>query len=106
MLEPDGERLKTELSLRTKAEASGDIPSCRQAVEANPKDLQARYKLALALAAHGEYTEALDICLDLVERNKEGLREPARKTMVEIFQILNDPDVVSSYQRQLASALF
>ncbi len=106
LLEPESERLKTALSLQARARDLGSVEACRQAVEANPKDLRLQLNLATALAAHGEVVEALDICLDLVERNRDGLREPARKTMVDLFRTLDDPDLVSDYQRKLASALF
>ncbi len=98
--------MKAELTLRGQSQATGGVDAARAAVEANPKDLVACCALAESLAAAGQYEAALDLCLELVERDRKGVGEPARKTMLAVFQLLGDAEIVGEYQRKLATVLF
>ena len=80
--------------------------AARAALAANPEDLNLKFQLAEALAAAGQYADALALCLELVERDRKGIGEQARQTMVAIFQLLPaDSALVTEYQRQLSLAL-
>ena len=105
-LEPEAERVKAELILRSQASQTGSVESVRAALAANPDDKSLKFQLAEALAAAGQYEEALNLCLDLVERDRKGIGQQARQTMVAIFQLLPpDSNLVAEYQRQLSVAL-
>jgi putative thioredoxin len=105
-LEPDAERIKAELMLRLQAGQVGGVEGARAALAANPDDLNLKFQLAEALAAAGQYEDALALCLGLVERDRKGIGEKARKTMVAIFQLLPpDSPLVTEYQRQLSFVL-
>ena len=57
-----------------------------------------KFQLAEALAASGQYADALALCLELVERDRKGVGERARQTMVAIFQLLPpDSELVTEY---------
>jgi putative thioredoxin len=106
-LEPEAEQIKAELTLRDQSANVGGIDSARAAAEAAPDDLQLRFELAEALAAAHRFDEALEIALDLVERDPKGFREPARKLMLNIFQLLPaESPLAADYRRKLSSALF
>jgi putative thioredoxin len=107
-LEPDAEKLKAEVTLRVQAHETGGISlqDARAAVTARPDDLGLKYQLAETLASAGEYSDALALCLELVERDRKGIGEQARRTMIAIFQLLPpDSDLVTEYQRQLSFVL-
>ncbi len=105
-LEPDAEKLKAELTLQLQAQNAGGVETARAASAANPDDLKLKFQLAEALAASGQYPDALALCLELVERDRKGIGEKARQTMIAIFQLLPpDSDLVAEYQRQLSMAL-
>jgi len=106
-LEPEAERLRAELTLRTQARQSGGIEAARAAVVANPNDRSLQLKLAEALAAGGKYVEALDLCLRLVEEDRKGVGEQARHTMLQIFHLLpEDSQLLSEYRRKLSLVLY
>ena len=106
-LEPDAERIKSELELRSAAEEAGDVSEARQAVEANPDDLSLRLKLADALAVSNKHEEALQICLDLIARDKAGIGPEAKDTMVRIFDMLGpSSELTGRYGRELATAWY
>jgi putative thioredoxin len=105
-LEPEAEKVKAELTLRLQARPAGSVEAARAALAANPSDLGLKFQLAEALAAAGQYADALALCLELVERDRKGIGEKARQTMVAIFQLLPpDLELVAEYQRQLSLAL-
>ncbi len=105
-LEPDAERLKAELTLHGQHLGVEGIEAARASSAAHPEDLGLQFELAEALAAAGEYPEALDLCLDLVERDRKGEGERARKTMIAIFQVLPaDAELVNEYRRRLSFVL-
>jgi putative thioredoxin len=105
-LEPEIEKIKAELTLRLQAEQAGGVDAARAAVAANPDDLNAKFRLAEALAAGRQYADALALCLELVERDRKGIGEAARRTMLAIFQLLPpESDLVTEYQRQLSMVL-
>ena len=106
-LEPEVETIQADLTLRTRAaSAGGDVDSLRAARAAEPGDLARQLALAEALAASGETTEALDLALDLVERDRRGAGESARKLMIAVFQTMPpDSDIVADYRRKLSFAL-
>ena len=105
-LEPEAEKLKADLTLRSQAEGVGDVEAARAAAAADPDNPDLAFALAEALAAAGRYPEAMDLCLDLIERHRKRVGESAHKLMLTIFQLLGDAEIVADYQRKLASALF
>jgi putative thioredoxin len=107
-LEPDAERLKAEIVLRLQGrEAGGGVEAARAALAEHPDDPELKFHLAEALAAAGQYADALAICLDLVERRRKApIGDRARQTMIAIFQLFPpDSELVIEYQRQLSMAL-
>jgi len=107
-LEPEAEKVKAELTLRIQAQQAGGITleAARAALAASPGDPNLKFQLAEALAAAGQYADALAFCLELVERDGKGIGEKARQTMIAIFQ-LQPPgsELVTEYQRLLSLAL-
>ncbi len=101
---PEVERLRA--AARLSASRGQDIPELEAQLEADPSDDGVRLALAQALAAHSEFEPALDHMLSIV-RAKQGLRDDARRAMVDIFGLLGDDHPLTvTYRRQLASALF
>ncbi len=104
-LEPEAEKLKAALQLQDKGNV--DLGSLRQASEAEPGNLALRLQLAQALAGNGEYEQAFEICLALVEQDRQGVGEQARQVMVDIFRVLPaGSELVSDYRRRLAMLLY
>ena len=104
-LEPEAEKVKAALQLEQCRDINLD--ELRAAADVDPDDLANRYALAEALAADNQFQEALDLCLDLVKRDRRGIGEQARQTMVNIFRVLpEDSELTGNYRRKLASALY
>ena len=96
------------LDLTLKAEgASSKTSELRMKIESNPKDMESRQELAIALYGAGEIEGALDCLLDSINFDRNWNEEAARKQLVEFFSAigLQDPIVVSARKR-LSSILF
>lgn len=104
-LEPEAEKIKAALQLREKSDANLD--ELRQAVKERPDDAAAALALAEALAAQQQYQEALDLCLELVGKDRHGAGEQARQLMVDIFRVLpDDSELLGTYRRKLSMLLY
>ncbi|MDX5365738.1 MAG: thioredoxin [Alphaproteobacteria bacterium] len=95
------------LSLAEKADDLGDIAELQAKVEANPKDHQARFDLALALNARGDREGAVDQLLVSIEYDRNWNEQAARKQLVEFFDAYGPKDEITlSGRRRLSSILF
>jgi putative thioredoxin len=106
-LEPEAERIKSQLDLISAAAETGSVEQARKAAAAAPDNLSLRLKLSDALAVAGKHEEALNICLELIERDKSGIGVAAKETMVKIFDLLGPgSELVGRYRRKLATLLY
>jgi putative thioredoxin len=106
-LEPEAERIKAQLDVREKGQQVGSVAECRAAAEAAPEDMNVQLRLAEALAAAGQYKEALDTALNVVRTDRQQFGDSARQIMVDVFQLLpEDSELIGTYRRQLATALY
>jgi len=106
-LEPEAERIKSELDLRMAAAESGGVEEARRAAEAEPENLSLKIKLADAYAAASQHRKALEICLAIVQQDFGDARNEAKSTMVKIFDVLGPAsELTGEYRRKLATALY
>jgi len=93
------------------AEKSGavslDTSALEARIEANPKDHEARFDLALAFNSSGAREEAIDALLQSIEIDRKWNDEAARKQLVEFFNAYGPMEEVSQAgRRRLSSILF
>ena len=95
------------LSFAKKAGNAAPTGDLEAKVAANPNDHQARYDLAVALAANGDKEGALDQLLEIVRANRQWNEEAARKQLVELFDAwgAKDPATIQG-RKKLAAILF
>lgn len=106
-LEPEAQTIKDELEVRATAAESGGVEEARRTAAANPNDLTLQIALADALAVAGKHTEALEICLALIARDKAGIGPQAKETMVKILGMLGTAsELAGEYRRKLATAWY
>ena len=101
------QRVHAILELTEKAGGAGDLDQLEARIAANPKDHQARYDLAIGLAAFGDKAEALEHLLELVRRDRKWNDEAGRKQLLQLFDAWgpNEP-LVAEGRRRLSSLLF
>ena len=105
--DPDFAAAEAALSLAEKAGDLGDIEELRAKLDANPKDHQARFDLAMALNARGDKEGAVDELLIIVEYDRNWNDQAARKQLVELFDAYGPKhEATLSGRRRLSSILF
>ena len=73
----------------------------------DPDDHEARIELAKALAGRGQFKEAADQLLTIIERDREWSEQAARKQLLTVFEAAGQgSDVARLGRRRLSSILF
>ena len=98
---------RAALELAKVADQSDNRSELESRLAADPSDPQARFDLAVALAARGQKEDALEHLLDLVRRNRSWNEEAARKQLVQLFDAWGPKDPLTlEGRRKLSSILF
>ena len=89
------------------AEVDSDKSDLEEKVQSNPKDLQTRQDLAIALFASGQQTEAMLQLLESIKIDPSWNENMAQSQLLEFFTALGHthPDVIK-VRRKLSSYLF
>lgn len=104
---PDVATLKAELELRTQAEDIGDIEPLINAVNADPKDMQAKFDLSLAYNSSGNFQEAADLLLEIIKKDRKWQDDGARKQLIKYFEAWGETsEATQTARRKLSTALF
>lgn len=99
--------IRAALELAEQAASLGDLAGLQARVEANPDDHQARFDLALGLAARGDRTAAVDHLIEIRRRDRDWNEDGARKQLLQFFEAwgVMDPDAIRG-RRKLSTLLF
>ncbi|HZH50758.1 MAG TPA: thioredoxin [Microvirga sp.] len=98
---------RAAIELAEQAGSLGDIADLQRRVEADPKDHQARFDLAIALNARNRREEAVNHLLEIVRRDRNWNDDGARKQLVQFFEAWGPTDEMTlAGRRKLSSILF
>ncbi len=111
---PEAWKMKSEiaaaisaLTLTEEMEDAGDVAELQSKVDADPKDHQSRFDLALALHAAGNSDRAIEELVEIVRRDKAWNDGAAREQLVKMFDALGPThELTLSGRRRLSSVLF
>ena len=103
--------LKTSIELAEQvgsaSEAAKQIARLTAKLAADPKDLAARFDLALAHYATGDREAAIDQLMDILRRDRKWREEAAKTQLLKIFDAMgaDDPLTLAS-RRKMSAVLF
>ena len=101
----EADRLVARLNLQ--AGGAQNEAALREKINADPKNIEARFELAQALAGVEKYAEALQEFLEVVKADRTFKDDGARKAMIQIFEVLGSDDpLTDEYRSELAAVLF
>ncbi|MEC7796482.1 MAG: thioredoxin [Pseudomonadota bacterium] len=104
--EPAVQSVRAQLALAAKAPV-GASAELEAKVAADPNDHQARFDLAEAQSAAGDFKGAIDNLLSIVQADREWNDQAARKQLLVIFEAAGlGSDVSKDGRRRLSSILF
>ena len=99
--------VRAALDLAKKASQPDNRMELLSRLAANAADHQARFDLAVLLAARDEKAEALDHLLEIVKQDRNWNEQGARKQMVQLFEAWGPKDPLTlEGRRRLSSILF
>jgi putative thioredoxin len=105
--EPAAAAVRAQIEVAAQTAGLGDAASLAARIEADPRDHQARFDLAMVLNAQGDREGATDRLLDIVARDRSWQEEKARKQLVRFFEAWGPTDEATlAGRRRLASVLF
>ena len=99
------EALLGEIDLREECIAAGGLDACRRRLADDDNDLEARYAAGCCLGSDGQYGEALEELLHVVEADKSFRDGAAKDKMVAIFSIVGQRSPLADEYRQRLTAL-
>ena len=103
--DPDLDAVRASLTLA--AASNAETAPLLKRLEADPNDHQARFDLAGAYAASGDFEAAADSLLDLIARDRAWNDEAARKQLLVVFEAAGPgSEVVRAGRRRLSAILF
>lgn len=76
------------------------------AIAADPSDLRARHLLGVRLLVEGESEAGLEQFLEMLRRDRAYQDQLAKRSLIDAFRLIEDPDLVGNYRRRMASLLF
>lgn len=99
--------IRAALDLAEQAAALGDLAALQARVERDGDDHQARFDLALGLAARGEREKAVDHLIEIRKRDRAWNDDGARRQLLTFFEAWGtmDPDAIRG-RRKLSTLLF
>lgn len=109
MVDQDSEydRLVSELQLKHQAADTPEIQSLVQAREREPDNMDIGYQLAVQYSQSGRVREALEILMDILQRDREFRDGEARRTLLDIIRALGKGDpLAAEYQRKLFALMY
>ena len=100
-----GVKAALELARKAGQEDNRDVLEAR--LNDNPGDHQARFDLAVALAARNRKDDAVEHLLEIVRRDRNWNEQAARKQLVQLFDAWGPKDALTiDGRRRLSSLLF
>jgi putative thioredoxin len=111
---PEGKRreapvaaAQAALDVAEQAKSVGPVSELEQKVAADPRDYQARFDLAVALAGKGRRQDAVDHLIEIVKRDRKWNEDGARKQLVQFFEAWGPTDEATvEGRKRLSSILF
>jgi putative thioredoxin len=105
--DPQLQALEAAVKLAEQAASLGGAAKLRRAVDADPTNVQARFDLAVALAAEGDRSAAVAELVELMRRDREWNEGAAQKQLIQFFEAWGPADPATlAGRRKMASVLF
>jgi putative thioredoxin len=102
---PDVIGLRAQLLFDAVTEAAPPAAQLQETLAADPENSEARYQLAAHLVMEGQYQQALELLLLLLQKDRNYGDDAARKGMLAIFDILGGGDLVNHFRNRMFNVL-
>jgi len=94
------------LDLAQEVQEYPELDELQTALETDPDNLQLRYQAAVRFATRYEYEPALEMCLGILQADRNYMDELGRTTMIRIFDLLEKENpLLGQYRRRMFAFL-
>ncbi len=100
------EALKQGIAYARAGSAGPGEKELQATLAADPADHDARAALAALYGAQKRYAEAMDQLLEIVRRAKDWKDGEARRQLLALFNLAEDPELVAETRKKLSRALY
>jgi len=90
---------------RKSAEGPGE-KELKEKLGRDAADHESRAALAAVYAAGKRYREAMDQLLEILQRDKDWKDGEAKKRLLALFNLAEDPELAAEYRKKLARAIY
>ena len=103
----DSDLTAVRAALALAAKGGAETAALERRLQADPTDHQARFELAQALAARGDFAAASDQLLQIIESDRAWNGDAARKELLTVFEAAGlSSDIAKAGRRRLSAILF
>jgi putative thioredoxin len=99
--------VRAAIDVAEQAASLGDLAELQHRVDADPADHQARFDLALGMAARGDRASATDHLIEIIRRDRTWNDDGGRKQLIQFFEAWGPmDDMTVAGRRKLSAVLF
>jgi len=98
--------LRSRLWFETEAADAPAAAELEAQLSADPGDAGARYRLAMRKVIDGDYEDAMELLLELMQKDRKYGDDAGRRALVRVFELLGDDPRVGRYRSRMANLLF
>lgn len=102
---PEVAALRSHLFFEGKAAGAPAAGELESRLEKDPADSEARFQLALRKVVERDYDAALEMFLQLMQKDRDYGDDAGRLGLLQVFELLGDDPRVYVYRRRMASLL-
>jgi putative thioredoxin len=103
---PQVKELRYRLLFQGQVVGAPAVEELEGRLEAEPQDHEARLQLALRKAVAEDYEAAIELLLELMQKDRKFGDDAARRTLLKVFELLGDDPRVGQYRSRMANLLY
>lgn len=103
--QPEAVALRNRLYFEERVAGVPTMMELETRVGANPDDPEATYHLAMRKVMDEDYETAMDLLLQLMQKDRSFNDDAGRHALLKVFELLGDDPRVALYRRRMASLL-
>jgi putative thioredoxin len=105
-LKPDVVSMLARIHFDRTAQESPTVATLQQTLQREPANSEALYQLASHRIMEGNYAEALELLLTLMQKDRQYGDDAGRKGILQVFEMLgNEGDLVKRYRSRMFNIL-
>ncbi len=104
--QPDAKELITMIKFTKQLQEAGNPEELQQRLNDNPDDLDAMLKMSHHLTASGNHEAAINLLLQIMQKDRSFEDDAGRKGLIDIFDLLGSENpLVQTYRRKMFTLL-